>query len=163
MSENDNNPSLIAKSRLTQEFANLCADPVDGCLAQPQADDIFQWQGLIQGPLDSPYQYGAFALILRYAHDYPLKPPVVTFKTKIYHPNIEYIGGAIGISILDTEWTPALTISHILLCLRAFLAALDVENFMVPEIAAEYLHDQAGFEAHARDWTKRYALQCSAD
>merc|ERR1719507_1080864 len=66
------------------------------------------------GPPDSPYQGGVFFLTIHFPTDYPFKPPKVAFTTRIYHPNINS-NGSICLDILRSQWSPALTISKVLL------------------------------------------------
>ena len=66
------------------------------------------------GPDDSPYAGGVFFLNIRFPEDYPFKPPKCTFITRIYHCNINS-NGSISVDILMDQWSPALTISKVLL------------------------------------------------
>lgn len=43
-----------------------------------------------QGPKDSPYEEGVFELVLTVPEQYPLAPPAVRFRTKIFHPNVHW-------------------------------------------------------------------------
>ena len=45
---------------------------------------------LPQGPQDTPFAGGRFELGIRVPDQYPLVPPAVHFKTKIFHPNIHF-------------------------------------------------------------------------
>ena len=40
-------------------------------------------------PDDTPWEGGTFKLTLEFTEDYPNKPPVVKFVTKMFHPNGE--------------------------------------------------------------------------
>ena len=66
------------------------------------------------GPEESPYTGGVFFLDIHFPADYPFKPPKVSFTTRIYHCNINSNGG-ICLDILKDQWSPALTISKVLL------------------------------------------------
>jgi ubiquitin-conjugating enzyme E2 D/E len=127
-----------ARKRLEKELNNLRPNPLDGCSAHPKDKTFFEWMGTIHGPQASPYAGGIFNLVIHFTQDYPLKPPTVTFTTKIYHPNIDSGSGFVGLNILDKDWSPALTVLHIIQSLSAFLANPDPENAVVPDIAHEY-------------------------
>jgi ubiquitin-protein ligase len=44
----------------------------------------------VQGPRDTPFQGGVFELGIRVPEQYPLVPPAVHFRTKIFHPNVHF-------------------------------------------------------------------------
>ena len=106
--------------RIQKELLEIQKDPPANCSAGPEGDDLYEWQASIMGPRDSPYQGGVFWLKIHFPKDYPFKPPKVMFLTKIYHPNIS-ASGAICIDILKDNWSPALTISKVLLCICSLL------------------------------------------
>eukprot|EP00054_Salpingoeca_dolichothecata_P033381 m.267381 g.267381 ORF g.267381 m.267381 type:complete len:153 (-) comp33120_c0_seq1:61-519(-) len=142
--------------RIQKELKDLGRDPPAQCSAGPVADDLFHWQGTIAGPPDSPYEGGLFKLAIKFPPDYPFKPPRVSFTTKIYHPNIA-ANGAICLDILKSQWSPALTISKVLLSICSLLCDPNPRDPLVPEIARVYEKDRAKYDATARDWTRKHA------
>ena len=104
------------------------------------------------GPSDSPYQGGVFFLDIKFPPDYPFMPPKCTFKTKVYHPNINASGG-ICLDILKNQWSPALTTTKVLLSISSLLSDPNPDDPRVGEIAAIYKQTRAQFEANAREWT----------
>lgn len=54
-----------------------------------------------------PYDKGAFRIEINFPTEYPFKPPKITFKTKIYHPNIDE-KGQVCLPVISAEnWKPA--------------------------------------------------------
>lgn len=54
-----------------------------------------------------PYDKGAFRIEINFPAEYPFKPPKITFKTKIYHPNIDE-KGQVCLPVISAEnWKPA--------------------------------------------------------
>ena len=101
-------------SRISKALKQLIADPPLNCSAGPVGDDIFHWEAILLGPSGTPYEGGSFHLDILFSQDYPFKPPKCKFTTRIYHPNINSSGG-ICLDILKDQWSPALTISKVLL------------------------------------------------
>ena len=109
------------------------------------------------GPSDWAYQGGVFFLTVHFPADYPFKPPKLQFITRIYHPNINK-NGSIGLDILKDQWSPALTISKVLLSISSLLTDPNPDDPLVPEIAHQYKTSKAKYEATAHEWTKKYAM-----
>jgi ubiquitin-conjugating enzyme E2 D/E len=147
----------MSLKRIQNELKDLRKDPPTSCSAGPEGDDMFRWDGCIFGPEDSPYVGGFFKLVIQVPVDYPFRPPHVQFATKIYHPNINSTG-LICLDILKTQWSPALTISKVLLSITSLLTDPNPDDPFVPEIANLYKQNRAAYEENAREWTMRYAI-----
>ena len=147
----------MALKRIQKELKDIQKDPPAGTSAGPTSEsDMFHWKATIFGPEDSPYAGGLYFLKIQFPAEYPFKPPRLQFETKIYHPNINSNGG-ICLDILKDQWSPALTISKVLLSISSLLTDPNPDDPLVPEIATLYKKDRAKFNANAREWTQKYA------
>ena len=108
-------------NRIKIEYESLLTDPPTNCSAGPvDTEDLYVWKATIMGPEDTPYANGVFFLNIEFPKNYPFKPPKCNFETKIYHPNINS-AGSICVDILRDNWSPALTISKVLLSICSLL------------------------------------------
>ncbi|XDV50127.1 hypothetical protein PO909_019236 [Leuciscus waleckii] len=151
----------MALKRIQKELTDLARDPPAQCSAGPVGDDVFHWQATIMGPNESPYQGGVFFLTIHFPTDYPFKPPKVAFTTRIYHPNINS-NGSICLDILRSQWSPALTISKVLLSICSLLCDPNPDDPLVPEIARIYKTDTEKYvqtEAHKYFYTHACAYR----
>ncbi|BBH09808.1 ubiquitin-conjugating enzyme 28 [Prunus dulcis] len=128
----------MASKRILKELKDLQRDPPTSCSAGPVAEDMFHWQATIIGPNDSPYSG-------------------VAFRTKVFHPNINS-NGNICLDILKEQWSPALTISKVLLSICSLLTDPNPDDPLVPEIAHMCKTDKVKYESTARSWTQKYAM-----
>jgi len=146
----------MALRRITKELKDLESDPPANCSAGPVGDDLFTWNATISGPADSPYDGGVFFLSIAFPQDYPFKPPKIKFTTKIYHCNVNDKGG-ICLDILKDNWSPALTISKVLLSICSLLTDPNPDDPLVPNIAKLYKTNRKQHDKIAREWTVKYA------
>ena len=136
----------MALRRIQKELADLEKDPPANCSAGPiSPTDKFQWQATIMGPEGSPYHGGVYFLNIHFPSDYPFKPPKIQFTTRIFHPNIN-ANGSICLDILKETWSPALTISKVLLSISSLLTDPNPDDPLVPDIAHMYKNDKPKYE-----------------
>ena len=83
------------------EFPNIQDQTNFNVHVSPSEEKIF-WAG------------GTYCFNFVITGDYPRKPPKVTCKTNVYHPNID-LDGNICMSILRDEWHQMLTITEVII------------------------------------------------
>lgn len=79
------------------------------CIQYRQQSDLCaQYHVMFAFSQDNPpYDKGAFRIEIIFPAEYPFKPPKITFKTKIYHPNIDE-KGQVCLPVISAEnWKPA--------------------------------------------------------
>ena len=146
------------RNRILKEYKDLENDAKHNAVAVKMVDnDIHHWKGQIKGPIDTCYQGGVFDIDIIIPPDYPFKPPKMKFDTKIWHPNISSVTGAICLDILKNEWTPALTIRTALLSLQALMCEPVPDDPQDAVVAKMYMSDINLFNKTAKQWVQEYA------
>jgi len=148
----------MTSKRINSELQELINSPPANCSAGPVNEDIYHWQATIMGPIKSPYEGGVFYLSIKFPKDYPFKPPKLIFLTKIYHCNINS-GGAICLDILKEQWSPALTVSKVLLSICSLMDDPNPDDPLVPEIADLLKQDKTKHDENARIFTLKHATE----
>ncbi|KAL4786066.1 ubiquitin-conjugating enzyme/RWD-like protein [Aspergillus varians] len=85
------------------------------------SDDITQLTTLLAGPQGTPYSQGLWRLHLKLPEDYPKSPPKATFRTRIWHPNVEESTGAVCVDTLKRDWKSTLTLKDVLVTISCLL------------------------------------------
>lgn len=121
--------------------------------------DVHTWTATLTGPPSTPYAGGHFTLSIALPSDYPFKAPLVTFATRIYHPNVTNdAAGSICLGMLKAEnWKPASRVRAVLDAVRQLLAEPNPDDPLEPRIADEYRQDRRAYEKNAREYVARYA------
>jgi len=142
--------------RLKKELEEIQKDPPVNCSAGIVDDDINIWDATIIGPEKTPYENGMFKLTIVFPDNYPFKPPKVKFNTRIFHPNINK-HGSICLDILHKNWSPALTVSKLLLSISSLLSDPNPDDPLDIRAADIYTKDKEEFFQTAKTYTLKYA------
>nr|XP_037286396.1 ubiquitin-conjugating enzyme E2 D4-like [Rhipicephalus microplus] len=147
----------IAQRRLSEELADLARDPPPGCSAHlANRGYPFKWRAVIGGPKDTPFEGGTFGVDITFPRDYPNSPFKVKFTTKIYHPNVSEHGD-IGLDILRSKWSPAVTVEFVLVAIVDLMKTPDMNCVLHQKAAQHYKSDYQLYDTIAREWTQTYA------
>ena len=76
--------------RVAKEIADIHNDTHSQVTAETVngGDDLTHLKGSFKGPPGTPYEGGIYKIDIRIPSDYPFKPPVMKFETKVWHPNV---------------------------------------------------------------------------
>ena len=141
-------------------------DPINGVSIGINEDDIFNWDIIILGPKDSPYEGGVFTAKITFPSNFPLMPPKFVFTNEIFHPNV-YDNGKVCISILhppgddkynyesaEERWRPVHTINSILLSIISLLSSPNDESPANIDAAKMLRDDPEKFQRTVNEYNK---------
>ncbi|KAJ3123604.1 Ubiquitin-conjugating enzyme E2 G2 [Physocladia obscura] len=152
-----------AIKRLMTEYRELTINAPEGITAGPISEEnVFEWEALISGPADTPYENGVFVASLRFPNDYPLSPPQMQFVPPLFHPNV-YADGRVCISILHApgddplgyelaseRWSPVQSVEKILLSVVSMLAEPNPDSGANIDACKLWRDDRDAFNARVR-------------
>ncbi|PYI01383.1 ubiquitin conjugating enzyme [Aspergillus sclerotiicarbonarius CBS 121057] len=150
-----------SQKRIAKELAELVESPPEGIVVKlADESNLYTWNVYMDGPEGSPYYNGKFILNLSLPTEYPFKPPTVSFKTKIYHPNVTNDDkGSMCLGMLRAdEWKPSSRIQAVLQFARQLLAEPMPDDAVEGRIAEQYKNDRKRYDEVAKEWTRKYAI-----
>ncbi|XP_030598263.1 ubiquitin-conjugating enzyme E2 L3a [Archocentrus centrarchus] len=154
---------MTSARRLTREIQDIRDSGIKNFrIIQVDESNILNWQGLII-PDCAPYDKGAFRIEIIFPAEYPFKPPKITFKTKIYHPNIDE-KGQVCLPIISVEnWKPATKTYQVIQCLVAMVNMPQPEHPLRADLAEEFTKNRAKFMKNAEEFTKKHSEKRPVD
>ncbi|KAI1843146.1 hypothetical protein JX265_009885 [Neoarthrinium moseri] len=146
--------------RIQKELADIEKDAKLSKITASPADatgDLTHLKAQIFGPPGTPYEGGQFVVDVKIPPEYPFRPPIMKFDTKVWHPNISSQTGAICLDTLSTAWSPVLTIKSTLLSLQSLFESPEPKDPQDAEVAKMMMTDPEAFNIKAHEWAVLHA------
>ncbi|GFF46874.1 ubiquitin-conjugating enzyme E2 S [Aspergillus udagawae] len=124
---------------------------------EESSDDLTQLTTLLAGPQGTPYSQGLWRLHLKMPEDYPKSPPKATFKTRIWHPNVEESTGAVCVDTLKRDWKSTLTLKDVLVTISCLLIYPNPDSALNSTAGALLQEDYDAFARQAKLMTSIHA------
>ena len=150
-----------AIKRLRQEYEMLENSPMtdigcDVCLRDD--DDYFHWEGLMQGPQDTPYMGAFLYFTIDFPSDFPNSKPEFKFTNKnMYHLNVNS-DGHVCVNILN-DWNSKTSIKQVLYAIFTILYEQNPESSYWSDKSELYKNNRDEFNRNVIDWVRKYALE----
>ena len=173
--------AAAAIRRLTIEYKQLTTDPntLFPAVGPISEDNYLEWEALLPGPDDTPFEGGVFSARLSFPPTYPLEPPTMRFDPPIFHPNgtsmhltrqctlmascalafcmplamTRTVRGMALTAVYESSaerWSPVQSIEKILLSVLSMLSEPNIESGANIDASKMYRDDRAKYEETIR-------------
>ncbi|ESQ38781.1 hypothetical protein EUTSA_v10029257mg [Eutrema salsugineum] len=133
--------------------------PASGFSVRPVGEDIYEWQAMVLNPPKSPYEGGLFFISIHFPPEYPFRPPRVSWKMPISHPNIDKLCVFHPLLVTAT-WRFGKTVKDFLQALHDMLVhpMMEEDDHFLEDVARMCLLELERFEKKARLITEAHAM-----
>lgn len=108
-------------TRIQREYKELMITSSDYWTVRPKhTDNMYVWEANIHNLQDPRHTGMNYSLEITLAENHPFQAPVVRFIDKVRCENV-YTDGTVCIDILQDKWSPAMTISRLMITLCSVL------------------------------------------
>ena len=121
------------RKRLARELRECMIAPSDYFSVWPKDEGFMVWEGRIRNLPDARHAGKEYSLEIRFSENYPFRPPVMRFTSRVKCENI-LRNGDICMDILYDEWSPAFTISKLMYCVTSLLTDTPVTGLSNKEV-----------------------------
>jgi len=154
----DSSASSLRYKRIMREMALIHKNPHPDIKIFPCESDMQFWNGIISGPMHTPYEGGNFHIYISFPEEYPNKAPEIRFMTKIFHINVNS-SGRICISILNSDYAPEIKVLRLLESIYGILMCPEDSDALDTNTATMFRSSRSNYDSVAREWTNSFAMK----
>lgn len=113
--------------------------------------DITNFNVMMKGPPNSPYEDGEFIFSVNISNNYPFAPPIIKCHTQIYHPNIN--NSHVCSETLQDGWSPTFGLIQLFMSLHAIMFTPNKHEIPVKNITDKDIESYEEFKIKANNKT----------
>jgi len=130
-------------------------------------DDLYNWEIVIFGPKDTPFESGIFRAEMKFPIQYPDEPPTFKFLTPMWHPNIDKQGN-VCISILhksgydnleyeelNERWMPVRSAESVIMSIICLLNSPNCESSANQDAGFQYRNSKDEYIKKVKSYTQK--------
>ena len=139
--------------RIKKEFNHIKNDAVLSLIEGDISiinNDYKHLRVCFKGPKGTPYDNGIYYFDIVLKDDYPSSKPLVTFMTKIFHPNIELNSGKVCLYYIN-HYSQYNTLSELILIIYNLLAKPNFDDLL------NLIAKKEDYEKTAKEYNDKYA------
>lgn len=127
-------------------------------------DNLQEFCVRFYGPAETPFEGGVWKIHVELPDQYPFKSPSIGFMNKIFHPNIDELGGSVCLDVINQTWSPMFDMMNIFeVFLPQLLRYPNPNDPLNGEAAALLMRHPKEYEAKVKEYVKRFATKEAAD
>ena len=113
--------------------------------------------GVLEGPINTPYENGYFLFKMIFSDDFPFRGPQFIFFSPIFHPNISE-NGLVSADIFEGEWSPGISgFDSIIYHIYLLLNIPNPDDFLNENAAILLKKNKIVYEETVRKHTSQFA------
>ena len=120
--------------------------------------DYFHWKACFIGPKNTPYENGLYFIEIKLDDHYPESKPLVRFRTRVFHPNVNWCSGQICLDYIKGNWSSNNTLRDAVLSIFNLLKN-PIFNSVLNSNACKDSKEAPDFKEKARNYRQQYAFQ----
>jgi hypothetical protein len=121
------------RKRLARELRECMLDPSPYFRVWPRDETFLVWEGIIHNLPDARHTGKEYSLTITCSENYPFRAPTVRFNTRVKCENI-LRNGYVCMDLLYTDWSPAITMCKLMLCIVSLLTDTPVTGLDNKEV-----------------------------
>ena len=121
------------RKRLARELRECMLDPSPYFRVWPRDETFLVWEGIIHNLPDARHAGKEYSLTITCSENHPFTAPTVRFNTRVKCENI-LRNGYVCMDLLYTDWSPAITMCKLMLCIVSLVTDAPVTGLDNKEV-----------------------------
>ncbi|KAG0617104.1 hypothetical protein M758_5G163600 [Ceratodon purpureus] len=113
------------------------------------------WRCTIPGKVGTDWEGGSYPVTIYFSEEYPTRAPKCMFPKGFFHPNV-YDTGDVCLSIIGSDWRPAISVKQILEGIQELLDDPNLASAAQHQAYNLFYKDRASYNRRIKKQAEKY-------